>query len=74
MSNYAFRKAARQIAPKNKKRFISDIMRILGVKTEQSYYLYERGGREPKASQAEKIKILCVEKYNIPDDQVWGKR
>jgi hypothetical protein len=26
------------------------------------------------ASQAEKIKILCVEKYNIPDDQIWGKR
>jgi len=71
MKSYAFRKGSRQIPPRDKDRFIKAVMKILNVKTVQSYYCYERGERELKISQAVALEKLFA-KYHVTE--IWGKR
>jgi uncharacterized protein (UPF0305 family) len=67
----SFNKGYRQIAPKYRDAFIKRIMRVLNVKTVQSFYDYKKGLYEPKLSQAKSIEKIFAS-YGITD--VWGKR
>ena len=71
MKSYAFNRGYRQISPNDRDRFIKAVMRILKVQTVQSYYVYCRGERELKISQAVALEKLFA-KYGVAE--IWGKR
>ena len=71
MKCYAFKKGFLRLSTNDKKKFMKAAMRIFKVQSENSFYEYCRGSREPKISQAVALEKLFA-KYHVTE--IWGKR
>jgi hypothetical protein len=71
MQTTSFNKGYRQIAPKDRERFIARVKKALGVDSVQSFYDYKKGSRELKFTKAKAIEKIFAS-FGITE--VWGKK
>ena len=71
MGKYAFKKGWRNLRYDDRKAVMSEIMKVLHIKSIVSFHRRKRGIPSPRMEEVDKINEI-FKKYNVPNNKVWG--